>query len=212
MALANPKVTLDYRHEWKAKSNTQADRLKTSMKIDPIILELEARTSSGDGSWLQNQHVKSYDVGIFYPYRYNNNLVVLGGFDYIMSVNNKDYVPSLRLNYKTDNGIRLQTRYKQILSQDPVGDYKRSRVQRVDFWLGYKSEDWDYQYQVSFGNQLGNDKPLQNNKSSDYWQNIRIRYQDIPNFRPYIEIGDVKLKPTSDERQMRFRVGIQYLL
>lgn len=204
-------IKLDYRHEYKNESKQSADRLKTFITTDSVLWEIEARTSSGESQWFEDQTISSYDIGLFYPYQYNKNLTVLSGFDYIMETANQQYIPSLRINYKTDSGIRLQTRYKQIISEKVAeGASDQSHVQRIDFWLGYTLPSWDFQYQVSFGKELNNDQPLQDNKDTDYWQNIRIRYQQFKTLRPYIEIGDVKVSRNNDERQLRYRVGFLY--
>lgn len=209
-ALAYTKVKLDYRHEYKDESKQRADRLKTFITTDSVLFEIEARATSGS-AWMKDQTISTYDIGIFYPFRLNENLVVIPGLDYIIATSNQQYVPSLRLNYKTDNGIRLATRYKQVINEKaaPTQD-DQSHIQRVDFWLGYGNPTWDIQYQVSFGKELNNSQMLQDNKDTDYWQNIRLRYQSNENWKPYIELGDVKVSSTTDERQIRYRVGIQY--
>lgn len=198
------KVALDYRYEYIDKKGVSNDRFKTFITKGPLALEIEARGTYGTDDYMEHHRLSTYDVGAFYIYRVNPNLVVVPGFDYIISSNNTEYVPSLRVNYKTDAGIRLQTRYKQILNEETD-----SRVQRTDFWLGYGTKIWDVQYQVSFGHQLGNDKPLGDGNQTDYWQNIRLRYQEHQ-LQPYVELGDIKVSPTTDERQMRYRVGIMY--
>ncbi|WP_051303383.1 oligogalacturonate-specific porin KdgM family protein [Psychromonas aquimarina] len=205
---AETSIKLDYRHSYSEETEKRADRLKTYISTDSLLLELEATTASGgDSNWLEDKTISSYDIGIFYPYRYNKNLVFLPGFDYITTTDNQQYIPSLRINYMTDNKIRLQTRYKQIINEQAIGDDERSQVRRIDFWLGYGTKAWDFQYQVSFGKELNNDVPLYDNTDHDYWQNIRIRYQQYQ-WQPYIELGDVKVGRYDDQRQVRYRVGL----
>lgn len=40
--------------------------------------------------------------------------------------------------------------------------------------------------------------------------NVKLAYKYDKNWTPYAEVGNVEGSKTTDERQTRFRVGVQY--
>ena len=55
----------------------------------------------------------------------------------------------------------------------------------------------------------GSERVMWNNKDWNYEQNLAINYR-LGKWNPYIEFGDIGVSGTTDDRQLRLRVGIQY--
>lgn len=78
------------------------------------------------------------------------------------------------------------------------------KTHRGEVWLGYRIQSWrvEYIYKRS-------DKIRFDNKKWDYEHNIKAVWSYDKNWSPYGEQGNVSMRPSSDERQTRLRVGIQ---
>lgn len=201
------KGYVDFRHQYSEGTGKQADRFKVMLQKGSFITELVANTEQSDSKFLKDQRLSNYDIGVFYAHQVSKNLVIVPGFDYILHDDMIEYIPALRANYKMDNGVRLQTRYKQIFN-----DKNDNEIGRLDFWLGYNyNSTWDFNYQVSFGKVVQGDQILYNgDEDKDYWQNLTVRYDGFGAFKPYFELGDIKESKDTDNRQLRYRVGLRY--
>ncbi len=57
--------------------------------------------------------------------------------------------------------------------------------------------------------QMYSDGIKYDNKKRNYEHNVFL-YQLSDTFTPYIEVGNVAVSPTSDARQTRYRLGLQF--
>jgi hypothetical protein len=51
---------------------------------------------------------------------------------------------------------------------------------------------------------------LYDNDKWDYEQDLKVAYNINKQWTPYVQVGDVSVRKTTDERQTRFRIGVQY--
>ncbi|MGF1873824.1 oligogalacturonate-specific porin KdgM family protein [Photobacterium frigidiphilum] len=221
-AVANDyKTTVEYRHEYRDGNNKHSDRVKAFIDTGKNIgFELDARYNNDEEDKMyDSMTMNGSELSIFYYTKLKPNLTGVFGSSLDFNPDGLVYVPYARLNYSFDNGFRIQGRYKWKLwdySQEGTdGNSYHSKIQQFDTWLGYKTGDWDFQYEFQFWKEMeGNGKALFDNGSTDYLHNVRLMYafnmKDGEKWRPFIELGQVKLNRTTDERQLRYRVGIKY--
>ncbi|EGQ9818352.1 hypothetical protein C4G66_RS20455 [Vibrio parahaemolyticus] len=219
-AFANDyKTTVEYRHQYLDGSEKHADRFKAFLDTGKNIgFELDARYSNKEGAF-DDMAMNGSEFSAFYYKKLNKNIVGLAGTSLDFTSAGLVYVPYVRLNYAFDNGFRVQGRYKWKLwdygQQGTDGNSYNSKIQQFDTWLGYKTGDWDFQYEFQFWKEMAsNARPLFDNGSTDYLHNVRVMYSiktiDGENWRPFVEVGQVKQSRTTDERQLRYRIGIKY--
>lgn len=200
------KGTFDYRHEYRTDSEVNNDKFQINLSQGNFLLENIAYITSGTDPFFSNQRIGSYEMGLYHITRLHPKLVFVPGFAYSISTNeNNLYIPSLRFNYLTDNRVRIHFRYKQILSSKNT-----VHNQAFDGYIGYKfANGFDATYQINYTHAI-NGNMLWNSGNSDYFQNLKVRYDGFGRIRPYAEIGDVKVHAKGDDRQLRYRVGVQY--
>ena len=81
-------------------------------------------------------------------------------------------------------------------------------MNRGDLWLGYKTGPWTFE-----GNYLykkSEDYNRYDNGKDDYELDFKVAYSIDKNWKPYAQIGNVSVSSDEDDRQTRYRVGVQY--
>ncbi|WP_028864983.1 oligogalacturonate-specific porin KdgM family protein [Psychromonas aquimarina] len=215
------KTTIEYRHEYRDGVNKHSDRVKAFIDTGKNIgFELDARyNNDGEDEMFNSMTMNGSELSIFYYDKLNDNTVGLVGASLDYNPDGLVYVPYVRLNYAFDNGFRVQGRYKWKLwdySQTGTdGQSYHSKIQQGDAWLGYKTGNWDFQYEFNYWKEMEDNAKAQfDNGSTNYLNNVRFMYSinttDGTTWRPFIEIGDVSVNNYTDERQLRYRVGIKY--
>ena len=213
------KTTIEYRHQYMDGSQKHADRFKVFIDTGSGIgFELDARYSNDEGAF-DSMSMNGSEFSAFYVKKLADNLTGVFGSSLDFTDAGLVYVPYARLNYSFDNGFRLQGRYKWKLwdyAQVGVdGNNYHSKIQQFDTWLGYKTGNWDFQYEYQFWKEMENNGlALYDNEKTDYLHNFRVMYAikmdngDL--WRPFVEAGNVKEGRYTDDRQTRLRVGLKY--
>lgn len=221
-AVANDyKTTIEYRHEYRDGNEKHSDRVKAFIDTgNNIGFELDARyNNDGENEMFNSMSMNGSELSVFYYDKLNKNTVGLLGTSLDFSSAGIVYVPYARLNYSFDNGFRIQGRYKwKIWDYSQVGtdgSSYHSKIQQFDTWIGYKTGNWDFQYNFDYWKEMeDNGQALFDNGSTNYLQNFRLMYaihtEGGAMWRPFMEIGDVSVDRYTDERQLRYRVGIKY--
>ncbi|EJX3078752.1 hypothetical protein OD218_000316 [Salmonella enterica] len=216
-ALANDyKTTIEYRHDYRDGVKKHGDHFKVYLDTgENIGLEFDARYNNKDENPYDEMQLNGSELSAFYYTNLNKNTVGLAGLSLDYNSDGLVYIPYVRLNYTFDNGFRLQGRYKWKLWDYGMvgadGNSYHSKIQEFDSFIGYKYDRWDFLYQFDiFWEMDSNALPLYNNRKWDYQHNIRLMYSLDKNWRPFIEIGNIKENRYTSERQTRYRVGIKY--
>ncbi|WP_333496845.1 oligogalacturonate-specific porin KdgM family protein [Kluyvera sp. CHPC 1.251] len=217
MSWANDyKTTVEYRHEYLDGKKSHGDRYKVYLDTGQHIgFEFDARYGNEDEEAFNRMYLNGSELNAFYYTNLNKNTVFLAGNSFDFTDDGVVYIPFVRLNYNFDNGFRINGRYKwKIWDYAMNGDNNQpyhSRIQEFDSWVGYKWGDWDFEYEFDiFKEMASNGQPLYDNKDWDYAHNVKVTYSINKNWRPFVEVGNVKQNNYSDDRQTRFRVGIKY--
>lgn len=205
-------VTIDYRHEWVDVNRAHKDRILISDRLDNGIgYSVEAKAKSGgddyDTAWSEME-----ESGTELSVSYNHKLTTAFSIQPAMNIEFGDdkaiYKPSLKFNYSFDNGFYTAFRYRYEYTRINVSNKEDEKCHRFEGWLGYKTGDWTFE-----GNAIWreSDQIRFNNKKNDYELDLKIAYAVSKNWKPYIQIGNVKVDSTTDDRQTRLRAGIQYI-
>lgn len=169
------------------------------------------------------------EMSLWYGYKIGNFTITPGIIT--ETAGQTAYKPYVRLQYNTDFGLwfAVRPRYdyarndtinktayvgpdgKVAYAESQVGDYKTARI---DAWIGYNSGNFGINYNYTHmwrlnDNADGTPSYLYDNKDTNYEQNIAVNYR-MGQWNPYFEIGDMAVHSSKDDRQLRFRAGIQY--
>lgn len=216
-AMANDyKTTIEYRHDYRDGVKKHGDRVKVFLDTGQNIgFELDARYNNQDDGMYNHMTMNGSEFTAFYYDKINANTNWLAGTSLDFTKEGLVYIPFVRLNYQFDNGIRLQGRYKWKVWDYDVngvdGTPYRSKIQQFDTFVGYRYNDWNFQYQFDIFREMeSNGLPLYNDNKWDYQHNVVVTYSLNKNWRPFVEVGNIKESRFTDERQTRYRVGIKY--
>lgn len=204
-------VTLDVRHEWQDDSKVHKDRFAVSHRFDNGIgFSLEAKWKSGG----DNSNKAFHDIvsngtenSINYQYKITPEWFIQPGFTLESSSNSSIYKPFLTTGYAFDSGIYLNGRYRYEYKRVSDEGKEDEKTNRGEFWLGYRYQDWRFEYNFIYKH---SDQIRFDNKKWDYEHNVKALWKLNKNWAPYTELGNISVRKTSDERQTRFRVGVQY--
>ncbi|KAA1051839.1 porin [Pseudocitrobacter sp. 73] len=205
-------VTIDLRHEYTDDSQVQKDRLLISHRFaNGFGISIEGKVKSGgdDQDKAFNDVVDNGDEYVVsYQFNAAPGFSVQPGFALETSSSKAIYKPYIRGQYTFENGIYIAGRYRYEYTRDTSADKDDEHINRGDLWLGYKIKAWAFE-----GNYLykkSEDYDRFNNGKDDYELNLKVAYSIDKNWKPYVELGNVSVRSTTDERQTRYRVGLQY--
>ncbi|MFK8256160.1 oligogalacturonate-specific porin KdgM family protein [Erwinia sp. AnSW2-5] len=204
-------VTLDVRHEWLDDSKQHKDRFMVSHRFDNGIgFSLEAKWKSG-GDNQNKAFTDLVDSGtestVSYQYKVTPAWFLQPGFTLESSSDNSIYKPFLTTGYQFDNGIYFNVRYRYEYTRSTKENTDDKKTNRGEFWLGYRLADWRFEYNYIYKH---SDQVLYDNDKWDYEQDLKVAYNINKQWTPYVEVGDVSVSKTADDRQTRLRIGVQY--
>ncbi len=205
-------VTIDLRHEYTDTSQGQKDRVLISHRFaNGFGFSVEAKTKSG-GEHSDKAFNDVVDNGDEYvlSYQFNAmpNITVQPGFALETSSSKAIYKPYIRGQYSFENGFYVAGRYRYEYTRDTSSTKDDEHVNRGDLWLGYKTGPWTFE-----GNYLykkSEDYNRYDNGKDDYELDFKVAYSIDKNWKPYAQIGNVSVSSDEDDRQTRYRVGVQY--
>lgn len=205
-------VTIDVRHEFTDDSKAQKDRLLISHRFaNGFGLSLEGKTKSGgdDPDKAFNDVVDNGDEYVVsYQFNAAPAIVIQPGMALETSSSKAIYKPYLRAQYNFDNGLYVAARYRYEYVRDNSEGKEDEHINRGDLWLGYKINQWGFE-----GNYVYKKSDEYNKYADgkdDYELDLKVSYSIDKNWRPYAQIGNVSVRSDADDRQTRFRVGLQY--
>lgn len=73
-------------------------------------------------------------------------------------------------------------------------------------------QEWSPIYAKNFAalHKKSEDEILANKEKEEWSHDLKVAYKWDKNWKPYVAIGNVAGSKTTDERQTRYRVGVQY--
>ena len=70
-------------------------------------------------------------------------------------------------------------------------------------------KDYSAEYELNY--KKSEDEILSNNEKEEWAHDLKIAYKWNKNWVPYAAIGNIPGSKTTDERQTRYRIGVQYI-
>lgn len=207
-------ITLDYRHEYTDKSQENKDRFMISDRFaNGLGYSVETKVKSGGGD--SNKADTPYsdmvsngaEFSVTYQFKPFENWTFQPGLNAEFMNDKTTYKPLLRVQYNFDNGFYVAARYRYEYTRDPKWDNPDEHLHRYEGWLGYRTGPWRGEFNFIWRD---SDQVRYDNKETDYEYDFKLSYDVTREWTPYIQVGNIKYKSSSDDRQTRFRIGIQY--
>ena len=212
-------VTLDYRHEYKADTKSQANRLKLShtnesgmfFGVEGKMAESTAATGSdgfkeGNGNWSGSG--SEWEMG--QNFKVTDKLVLAPAVNLDVGDTFIGYRVQLKGIYSiTDNWVTT-LRWRGGIQKDEAANVADKNYNQFNWEVGYKHEKFsitgDYEYKFTNYNDYKGDH--------DTWlYNVTVAIPVNKQWVPYGELGYVpraNADRTEDEMEMRYRLGIKY--
>ncbi|QRG80732.1 oligogalacturonate-specific porin KdgM family protein [Citrobacter sp. R56] len=211
-------VTLDYRHEYKADSKTNADRLKLSHTTkDGYFASVEGKqaestkvTSDGfkEGNGGYSGNGSEWEFGR--NFKITDKLTLAPA----LNLDNGDtfvgYRAQIKAIYKITDSWVTTFRWRPGIQVDEKSSVDNKNYNQFNWEFGYVSDKFtvtgDYEYRFTNYEDYKGDH--------NYWlYNVVATLPLNKNWTPYTEIGVVPRYNTNhekDEMEMRYRLGIKY--
>ena len=206
-------TTLDFRHEYSASSRINKDRIAFIHSFsNGIGFYIDASIKSGgvDGEKdkvFSDVVNNAIEMGLSYNHKINNNITLQPGLIFETVTDTSIYKPYLKAQYNFDNGLYIAGRYRFDYARKTKQGVDDEKTNRFDTFIGYKYSKYKVEYDYT---QMYSDAIKYDNKKRNYEHNVSFSYQLNDTFTPYIEVGNVAVRPTSDARQTRYRLGLQF--
>ncbi|WP_409307688.1 oligogalacturonate-specific porin KdgM family protein [Pectobacterium sp. B1J-3] len=217
-------VTIDYRHEMKdTPKNDHRDRLSVSHRFaNGFGLSVEAKWKNGEPSKettpnkpYHEQVSNGTEVVASYVYNFNKTFSLEPGFSLDSSSNSNNYRPYLRgkVNITPDLSTSLRYRPYYLRNSNKIGTTESTQENGYNLTavVSYKFlKDFQIDYELDYKKANKAGKTLYDNDNDNFDHDVKLSYKLDKNWKPYTAIGNVAESGTSDHRQTRFRVGVQY--
>jgi len=218
--LAN-NATIDYRQQYLSEDQMHSHRFKIGYRMDNGLgFEGELKYKvAGDRQdvALDNSVNGGHEFTVSYQFKTDPLSTWTPSFQIDSDSDSSTYKFGLKYNRKLSDSFYVAGRYRyeaRRLNRDNIDESVPDRgsdnrnTNGYEGWLGYTpAGPWAFEYNYIY---FDTDYIRYDNQKSDYEQNVIIKYKYDKNWTPFIEIGDVKVTATDDQRQMRWRAGIQY--
>jgi len=214
-------ASINYRHQFTEDDSIHADRVKLSYRMDSGLGfegELKYRTA-GDREDVAYDNIvnNGHELTVNYNYKLSPQSRLTPALQIDSSKDATTYKLGLKYAYKINDTFYTAVRYRhdaRKLDRDQVNEDIPDRAKdnqtthRLEGWLGYTpASKWALEYQYIY---FKTDYIRYDNKKSDYEQNMIVKYKLSKQWAPFMEIGDIKVNATRDDRQARWRLGVQY--
>ncbi|CAM7968077.1 oligogalacturonate-specific porin KdgM family protein [Morganella morganii] len=206
-------TTLDFCHEYSDSSRINKDRIAFIHSFsNGIGFYIDASIKSGgvDGEKdkvFSDVVNNAIEMGLSYNHKINNNITLQPGLIFETVTDTSIYKPYLKAQYNFDNGLYIAGRYRFDYARKTKQGVDDEKTNRFDTFIGYKYSKYKVEYDYT---QMYSDAIKYDNKKRNYEHNVFFSYQLNDTFTPYIEVGNVAVRPTSDARQTRYRLGLQF--
>ncbi|MGL4213606.1 MAG: oligogalacturonate-specific porin KdgM family protein [Morganella morganii] len=206
-------TTLDFCHEYSDSSRINKDRIAFIHSFsNGIGFYIDASIKSGgvDGEKdkvFSDVVNNAIEMGLSYNHKINNNITLQPGLIFETVTDTSIYKPYLKAQYNFDNGLYVAGRYRFDYARKTKQGVDDEKTNRFDTFIGYKYSKYKVEYDYT---QMYSDAIKYDNKKRNYEHNVSFSYQLNDTFTPYIEVGNVAVRPTSDARQTRYRLGLQF--
>ncbi len=203
-------VYVDVRHEYLDDSQANYDRAYISHRFgNGFGFAIEAISKSGGDDTnkaFNDMEVQGNEYTVSYQYK-TGSVAWQPGFVLETGDGYSNYKPYLRATWTLNDDWWLGARYRFEYVRRSSDARDDDKINRMDVWAGYKWNNFDWTLEGIY--KKAEKYNLFDNGKDNYEFNFRTAYL-IDNWSPFVEVGNVSVRNTTDERQTRFRVGIGY--
>ncbi|MBA0166210.1 oligogalacturonate-specific porin KdgM family protein [Pectobacterium sp. CFBP8739] len=224
ISLSSMAVTIDYRHEMKdTKSADHKDRLLMSHRFDNGFgLSMEAKWGQSDKDNTPNKPYNETvssgtEVTASYLYKFDKTFGVETGLNMVSSSKDNNYRPYIKGTANITDSLYYGLRYRAsyLRKSDNIGTTNPSDMKgyTITSTLGYKLPAnfvIEYEFEYDKKTKAGSVGYLADSENYDTTHDVKLAYKADKNWTPYVQVGNVSGSKTTDERQTRYRVGVQY--
>ncbi|MGM3192119.1 oligogalacturonate-specific porin KdgM [Dickeya dadantii subsp. dieffenbachiae] len=217
-------VSIDYRHEMQDTAQAgHKDRLLISHRFANgfgLSSEVKWAQSSADktpNKPFNEQVSNGTEVVASYVYKFNNVFSIEPGFSLESSSSNNNYRPYLRGRANVTDDLSVALRYRPYFKRNSgsinntKGDSTMDKGYTLTGNIDYTFlKDYTIGYELEYKKGTSGKTILSDNDNYDITHNVKLSYKWDKNWKPYVEVGNVSGSETTDERQTRYRVGVQY--
>ncbi|MBE5202168.1 porin [Pectobacterium sp. FL60-S17] len=216
-------MTIDYRHEMMDTPKADhKDRLVMSHRFaNGFGLSAEAKWKQSGKDETPNKPYNETvsngtEVVASYVYNFNKTFSLEPGFSLESNSDSNNYRPYLRGKVNITDDLSTSLRYRPYYKRNSgnladssknnqengynltaVVSYNFLKSFQVEYELDYKKANKAGQYQSDF----------------ETWKidhDVKLAYKWDKNWKPYMAVGNVADSGSNDNRQTRYRVGVQY--
>ncbi|CNL04383.1 DUF481 domain-containing protein [Yersinia enterocolitica] len=217
ISFSSVATTIDYRHEMKDTSKSDhKDRLLISNRFaNGFGLSLEGKWGQHSSDTTPNkpfneQVSNGTEVVASYVYKINKTFQVEPGFSLDSTSDSNNYRPYLRGKVSFTDDFSTSLRYRPYYKRNqPAQTKKTEKGHEFTMLFAYNFlKDYSAEYELNY--KKSEDEILANKEKEEWTHDVKIAYKWDKNWKPYVAIGNVAGSKTTDERQTRYRVGVQY--
>ncbi|MBT9184966.1 porin [Pectobacterium punjabense] len=216
-------VTIDYRHEMQdTAKGDHKDRLSISHRFDNGFgISVEAKWKNGEPSSnttpdkpFHEPVSNGTEVKASYAYKINDTFALEPGLTFESNNTSSTYKPYLtgKVNIIKDLSYSLRYRPYYTRTSGNIGKANTSENgYNLTGTLSYKFlKDFGISYETDYKKSNRANNYQADNETWKIDHNVKLSYKWDKNWTPYVEVGNVAADKLSDERQTRYRAGIQY--
>lgn len=228
MTSAVTAATMDFRHEWKSVDHKESSRLKLGENYNinddwKGNIGLEMKFASFDNTkTFEDIYLTETELDIGFTYKVNKNWELKPGMPIALTSRKTTLKPQLRVVHKADMGLTTALRYRLEVanySNPTDGDTNMETGQKINDPLktkltltgAYKVQSLPnlrLSYEANYIKSHDDVRQF-DNKDYNYDGGIIVGYQ-LGDWRPYAELWDSSVASDSDQRQIKYRVGVNY--
>ncbi|MEH5143199.1 oligogalacturonate-specific porin KdgM family protein [Enterobacter cloacae] len=206
-------ATLDYRHEYADRSRINKDRIAIIETLpNGIGFYIDASVKSGGVNGEQDKYLSdlvsnAIELGGSYNFKLSDNVILQPGFIFESGQDTSIYKPYLKLQYNFESGVYMAGRYRYDYARKTANYSNDEKTNRFDTYIGYALDKLKLEYNFTW---MDSDQIKFDNKKTNYEHNVALAWKLNKSFTPYLEVGNISVRTNSDERQTRYRIGLQY--
>ena len=218
ISVSSNAVTLDYRHEYKPESGTNADRIKIGHTTqDGYFASVEGRVSEKtetDSEGFKNGIEKYSGSGSEFEFgknfTINEQLTLAPAINLDVGDSYIAYRAQIKANYQINDNWLTTLRWRPGIEVNENQSVKNKNYNQFNWEFGYANDQFsiigDLEYHLTNYDDYEGDH--------NYWlYNVVASYYIDKHWKPYTEIGYVPRyneDHEKDEMEVRYRMGIKY--
>ncbi|MCA7012264.1 oligogalacturonate-specific porin KdgM family protein [Dickeya dadantii] len=227
VSMSSMAVTFDYRHEMQDTKNADhKDRLLISHRFENgfgLSSEVKWKQSSNDSTPNKpyNEQVSNgTEVTASYLYKFNKMFSTEAGFNLVSDNTGNTYRPYIKGGVNFTDSLYYTLRYRPFyqrfsssINTTVPADTTNMKGYTITSVLGYKFLDnftVEYELEYNKNTKAGVAGYRFDSDSDNFTHDVKLAYKIDKNWTPYVQVANVEGSKATDERQTRYRVGVQY--